>query len=425
MGNGDEINEEEEQRLIRIIKRIKNNRNKACYQNILAFALREDKDATMENIKVTINNLLHRNIITNTNNGKIDMESFKLVADENLETLEAETQVDTNCKSLENFINLKFYETLVDKIKDEVKNAINESSLLKANTNSINVISPECENEANSKKNNDLVNVLLDQIEFLKGELKSKDSIIKLLLSDRVTSINTEKLKGVTCNYNTNISRNVESNGQGKVEQNNNRDDICLDKDQNCEFDNGDDNGIKKGETKSINVNKNKQRSTTIIGDSLLKDLEPRKMREAMGRLEKVFIKSFSGANIEAMEHYVKPTMNYNNDLIVLHFGTNDLRSEKSANDIANGIVKIGIKMKTEANDVMISSIVPRADNEHLDKKASQVNEILSELCHIYNFHLINNCSILKERHLNSSGLHLNMKGTYALANNLLNAIRL
>ena len=152
MGNGDEINEEEEQRLIRIIKRIKNNRNKACYQNILAFALREDKDGTMENIKVTINNLLHRNIITNTNNGKIDMESFKLVADENLETLEAETQVDTNCKSLENFINLKFYETLVDKIKDEVKNAINESSLLKANTNSINVISPECENEATSKK---------------------------------------------------------------------------------------------------------------------------------------------------------------------------------------------------------------------------------------------------------------------------------
>ena len=56
------------------------------------------------------------------------------------------------------------------------------------------------------KKNNDLVNVLLDQIEFFKGELKSKDSIIKLLLSDRVTSINTEKLKGVTCNYNTNIS---------------------------------------------------------------------------------------------------------------------------------------------------------------------------------------------------------------------------
>ena len=217
----------------------------------------------------------------------------------------------------------------------------------------------------------------------------------------------------------------MESNRQGKVEQNNNRDKVCLDKDQNCEFDNGDDNGIKKGETKSINVNKNKQRSTTIICDSLLKDVEPRKMREAMGRLEKVFIKSFSGANIEAMEHYVKPTMNYNNDLIVLHFGTNDLRSEKSANDIANGIVKIGIKMKTEANDVMISSIVPRADNEHLDKKASQVNEILTELCHIYNFHLINNCSILKERHLNSSGLHLNMKGTYALANNLLNAIRL
>ena len=92
-------------------------------------------------------------------------------------------------------------------------------------------------------------------------------------------------------------------------------------------------------------------------------------MREAMGRSEKAFIKSFSGANIEAMEYYVKPTMNYENDLIILHFGTNDLRSEKSANDIANGIIKIGIKMKTETNDVMISSIVPRGDDEQLDKK--------------------------------------------------------
>ena len=148
-------------------------------------------------------------------------------------------------------------------------------------------------------------------------------------------------------------------------------------------------------------------------------------MREALGRPEKVFIKSFSGANIEAMAHYVKPTMNYDNDLIILHFGTNDLRSEKSANDIANEIVKIGIKMKTETNDVMISSIVQRGDNEQLDRKGSHVNGILTELCHLYNFHFIDNNSISRAHHLNSSGLHLNMKGTYVLANNLLNAIRL
>ena len=56
MGNGGHINvEEDEKRIIRIIKRIKKNkRNKAYYQNILAFARREDKDLTIESIRVTV-----------------------------------------------------------------------------------------------------------------------------------------------------------------------------------------------------------------------------------------------------------------------------------------------------------------------------------------------------------------------------------
>ena len=144
-----------------------------------------------------------------------------------------------------------------------------------------------------------------------------------------------------------------------------------------------------------------------------------------MRSTEKVFIKSISGANTEAMEHYVKPTMKYENDLLILHFGTNDLRSEKSADDIANGIINIGTSMKTENNEIMASSIIPRADNENLDKKGSEVIKILINLCSLYSFNFINSNTISKANHLNSSGLHLNMKGTFALANNILDAIRL
>ena len=57
----------------------------------------------------------------------------------------------------------------------------------------------------------------------------------------------------------------------------------------------------------------------------------------------------------------------------------------------------------------MISCIIPRRDTENLDKKGSEVNEILSNLCSIYNFHFINNSYILKAHHLNSGGLHLNI----------------
>ena len=73
----------------------------------------------------------------------------------------------------------------------------------------------------------------------------------------------------------------------------------------------------------------------------------------------------------------MKPKMKYENDLLILHFGTNDLRSENRADDIANGIINIGTIMKTRNNEIMISSIIPRADNENLDKKGSEVNKIL------------------------------------------------
>ena len=177
--------EDDEIRIIRIIKRIKNNHNKACYQNILAFAKRGDKDITIERIKEIVENLIERCIITNINKGKTDMESFKFVGNENLETLEnseileVQREDNENLNSLDHFINNKFCETLVNKIQDEVKNAINATCSLKANSNmnSIKVISPETENEVNSKGNKNIVNVLIDQIEFLKSELKKKKTL--------------------------------------------------------------------------------------------------------------------------------------------------------------------------------------------------------------------------------------------------------
>ena len=58
-------------------------------------------------------------------------------------------------------------------------------------------------------------------------------------------------------------------------------------------------------------------------------------------------------------------------------------------------------------------------------KKGLEVNKLFNSLCTVYNFNFIENCNISRERHLNTGGLHLNIKGIYALANNLLEAIRL
>ena len=40
-----------------------------------------------------------------------------------------------------------------------------------------------------------------------------------------------------------------------------------------------------------------------MLGDSMVKDIEPYKMRQAVGSPDKLVIKSFAGADIEAMEH--------------------------------------------------------------------------------------------------------------------------
>ena len=107
---------EEENRIVRIIKKINTDRNKACYQNILSFAKRENKEIEMDLVKEVTNNLLERNIIYDLNKGKVDKESFKLVvvdessADKNNQINITGGVDDGSITPLENLINDNFYE---------------------------------------------------------------------------------------------------------------------------------------------------------------------------------------------------------------------------------------------------------------------------------------------------------------------------
>ena len=59
----------------------------------------------------------------------------------------------------------------------------------------------------------------------------------------------------------------------------------------------------------------------------------------------------------------MRPTKKHENDLIILHFGTNDLRSSTHSHEIAQGIISVSVDMKTENNEVMISDILTRKGN--------------------------------------------------------------
>ena len=60
-----------------------------------------------------------------------------------------------------------------------------------------------------------------------------------------------------------------------------------------------------------------------------------------------------------------------------------------------------------------------RADKPELNKKGSEANHYLKEMCNRKNFYLIDHSKKIKASHLNSSSLHLNRKGSNILSRSL------
>ena len=75
--------------------------------------------------------------------------------------------------------------------------------------------------------------------------------------------------------------------------------------------------------------------SIAIMGDSMLKALNPSKLRRSTGK--KISVKTFPGATTSDMNHYVKPTLDRNRELLVLHVGTNDVQ-RKEPQEIASEV---------------------------------------------------------------------------------------
>lgn len=154
-----------------------------------------------------------------------------------------------------------------------------------------------------------------------------------------------------------------------------------------------------------------------ILGDSMIKYLNPRRMQQGLNH--KVTIKTFPGAGIEEMVHYVKPTLSTCPEEIILHIGTNDLKT-KTPTTLAKSIEILGETISKENKDTKIcfSEIITRNDDENLVGKVNNFNKLLANICLKRKWGLIINNNIDKS-HLNNYGVHLNMKGSAVLAKNI------
>ena len=86
---------------------------------------------------------------------------------------------------------------------------------------------------------------------------------------------------------------------------------------------------------------------------------------------------------------------------------------------IADKIVETAESLKTEDNNIVLSTIVPRGDK--LNEKAKEVNNVLEKPCNQKQIDLIKHSNINTKRHLNRSKLHLKGYGKSICIRNVRN----
>ena len=140
--------------------------------------------------------------------------------------------------------------------------------------------------------------------------------------------------------------------------------------------------------------------------------------------VKRIYAKSFHGATVKCMKSYVQPFLKCESDLYILHVGTNDLRSEKSAQSIAHEIINLSLDMKKDTNNVIILSILTRGDKLH--EKGRDTDDYLHPLCIRNNLAYFDNSNITTD-YLNNSGPPRRLLGkliSYGVTGNILSWIQ-
>ena len=159
--------------------------------------------------------------------------------------------------------------------------------------------------------------------------------------------------------------------------------------------------------------------SVTILGDSMIKHTNGSEKAKKLKPEWKIFARNFPGATAHCMADHMKPSIRAKPNHFILHVGTNSLSSNRPPDEIANAIIDLASELKSKKSGVSISTIMMRADKPELNKKGSEVNHHLKEMCNRKNFYFIDHSKKIKACHLNSSRLHLNRKGANILSSSL------
>ena len=88
-----------------------------------------------------------------------------------------------------------------------------------------------------------------------------------------------------------------------------------------------------------------------MIGDSVLKKLNGYLVMKKNKHKGIVKVRPFTTAKVSCMQDHVKPTIRgINSQQVILHISTNDLKTERTAVQIAKSIIDLCIYLKKNEN---------------------------------------------------------------------------
>ena len=131
----------------------------------------------------------------------------------------------------------------------------------------------------------------------------------------------------------------------------------------------------KDDHVESHNRTNNKTKKLVVIaGDSIVQQVDENKM----SRNKSNKVRCFPGAKVEDMAGYTKPLLKSQPTTIIVHAGTNNLKSE-DAIAVRNKLLtlKDNIEQKHPNTAVILSTLTPRTDDRLLEQKVRDVNELL------------------------------------------------
>ena len=163
-------------------------------------------------------------------------------------------------------------------------------------------------------------------------------------------------------------------------------------------------------------VKKKARNSVVIVGDSIIKQVDQRKMSSN----KTVKVRSFPGATIEDMADYSRSLLRNNPSSLIVDVGTNNLKND-DVYTVRNKLLglKDSIEEQYPNTAVILSTLTKRTYDPILEQK---VNKVISFLLGP-GLNVVNNNNI-SHFYLNRSKLHLNYAGTALIAKNFIDKIR-